>query len=150
VAPWIDWQEGVIRVTAFHTKTMTKRVVPMTARLREELRAWIAKTPAKSSAVFGDLGSVDTSFRGLRADAGEDFGDIRFHDLRHTAATRMIANGVPEATVGKILGHKVAQTTRRYINVDDATARSVAAKMDRKARRVPKKRKEPEVPAEVM
>jgi integrase len=30
---------------------------------------------------------------------------IRFHDLRHTAATLMLADGVPLVTVSKILGH---------------------------------------------
>lgn len=30
---------------------------------------------------------------------------IRFHDLRHTAATLMLAGGVPLVTVSKILGH---------------------------------------------
>jgi integrase len=31
--------------------------------------------------------------------------EIRFHDLRHTAATLMLADGVPLVTVSKILGH---------------------------------------------
>ena len=31
--------------------------------------------------------------------------DIRFHDLRHTAATLMLANGVDIPTVAAILGH---------------------------------------------
>jgi integrase len=30
---------------------------------------------------------------------------IRFHDLRHTAATLMLDNNVPLVTVSKILGH---------------------------------------------
>jgi hypothetical protein len=30
---------------------------------------------------------------------------IRFHDLRHTAATLMLADGIPLITVSKILGH---------------------------------------------
>jgi integrase len=146
--PWIDWTENVIRVTGFHTKTMRKRAVPITARLREVLREWLRDLPPISDAVFANIGRVQTAWRGITADAGLE--DVRFHDLRHTAASRMIASGVELSQVGKILGHAIAQTTWRYLSVDDATARSVAAKMDRKARRVPKKRKEPEVPAEVM
>ncbi len=30
---------------------------------------------------------------------------MRFHDLRHTAATLMLADSVPLVTVSKILGH---------------------------------------------
>ncbi len=37
--------------------------------------------------------------------------DIRFHDLRHTAATHMLANGVDVLTVSRRLGHTKASTT---------------------------------------
>jgi integrase len=37
--------------------------------------------------------------------------DIRFHDLRHTAATLMISNGIPVLIVSKILGHSKPSVT---------------------------------------
>ncbi len=37
--------------------------------------------------------------------------DIRFHDLRHTAASLMLNNGVPVIVVSKILGHSKTSTT---------------------------------------
>jgi integrase len=37
--------------------------------------------------------------------------DIRFHDLRHTAATLLIAKGVPLRMVSEILGHSTPQFT---------------------------------------
>ncbi len=37
--------------------------------------------------------------------------NIRFHDLRHTAATHMIAKGVDIPTVKRLLGHSKASTT---------------------------------------
>jgi integrase len=42
-------------------------------------------------------------FRGALKKAG--LPAIRFHDLRHTAVTLMLADGVPLVTVSKILGH---------------------------------------------
>jgi integrase len=36
---------------------------------------------------------------------------IRFHDLRHTAASLMLNNGVPGLVVSKILGHSKPSTT---------------------------------------
>lgn len=43
--------------------------------------------------------------------------DIRFHDLRHTAASLMLANGVPLADVSEILGHSnPAITARLYLH----------------------------------
>jgi integrase len=39
---------------------------------------------------------------------------VRLHDLRHTAASDMVAAGEDLGTVGAVLGHKSAQTTKRY------------------------------------
>lgn len=39
---------------------------------------------------------------------------LHFHDLRHSAATAMIESGVEVYTVGAVLGHKSAQSTKRY------------------------------------
>lgn len=36
---------------------------------------------------------------------------MRFHDLRHTAASLMLNNGVPILVVTKILGHSKPSTT---------------------------------------
>lgn len=41
-------------------------------------------------------------------------GHVRLHDLRHAAATRMVDAGVDLGTVGAVLGHKSAATTKRY------------------------------------
>ncbi len=40
---------------------------------------------------------------------------VRFHDLRHTAATLLLKNGVPSATVQKVLRHKDARLTLEYL-----------------------------------
>jgi integrase len=48
---------------------------------------------------------------------------LRFHDLRHTTASLMIQAGVHLYTVGEILGHKSAQTTRRYAHLTEGNKR---------------------------
>ena len=40
--------------------------------------------------------------------------NLRFLDLRHTGATRMVAAGVPLPVVKQILNHASIQTTMRY------------------------------------
>lgn len=45
--------------------------------------------------------------------------DISLHELRHTYATKLIANGVDFKTVAKILGHSVEQTLKTYSHVTD-------------------------------
>lgn len=46
------------------------------------------------------------------------YADLRFHDLRHSAASAMINQGVPLYTVGAVLGHKAAASTQRYSHLD--------------------------------
>ncbi|NIP31674.1 MAG: tyrosine-type recombinase/integrase [Candidatus Dadabacteria bacterium] len=45
---------------------------------------------------------------------------FRFHDLRHTAATRMTESGASIVAVSKILGHADLKTTMRYAHPDDS------------------------------
>ena len=40
--------------------------------------------------------------------------DFRFHDLRHTAITRMVEKGIPLPVVQEIAGHSKIETTMRY------------------------------------
>jgi site-specific recombinase XerD len=51
------------------------------------------------------------------------------HDLRHTAATFMLKNGVPLPVVQKILGHKEISTTQIYAEVLDEMMQIEMAKL---------------------
>lgn len=42
---------------------------------------------------------------------------IRFHDLRHTAATLMLSHGVDIKSVQEILGHENITTTMIYVHM---------------------------------
>lgn len=51
---------------------------------------------------------------------------IRFHDLRHTATTLMIAEGLDLKTVQEICGHKEISTTMRYVHLLGDSVRRAA------------------------
>ena len=49
-----------------------------------------------------------------RACVKAEISDLRFHDLRHTFATRLRSKGVHEMDIMTLLGHTTLQMTSRY------------------------------------
>jgi integrase len=125
----VDLNAGQITLVAFNTKTATARRVALTTRLKLVLAELKEQAPDRPEMrVFGILNNVKSAFSGARKDAG--LQDVRFHDLRHTAATRLVAMHIPLSEVGRILGHSQANTTYRYVNADIETAKRAAAALD--------------------
>ena len=58
------------------------------------------------------IGAVRDGFQRARDKAG--IKDFKFHDLRHTFATRLVQNGVDLYKVKELLGHKTIAMTTRY------------------------------------
>ena len=126
---WSDiaFDEGVIKnVTSYKGKTVQRREVPLTGRLRAALldlkekrgaatfrRSHKSGNKPDSSLVFSVTSNVQNSWRAARKDANLEH--VRFHDLRHTAATRL-AQTMQLALVGQVLGHSDPKTTHRYVN----------------------------------
>lgn len=54
---------------------------------------------------------------------------LHFHDLRHSAASGLIAQGVDLYTVGAILGHKSAASTKRYAHHSTAALKDAIGKL---------------------
>jgi integrase len=125
----VDFEERVLTIRAFKTKTMKERQVSLTTRLMIELeRIWEESPKNKDFLVFGFTDNVKKSWTSVRTKAG--LPDVRFHDLRHTAATRLVAAHLPLPEVGRVLGHTQANTTYRYVNANIETTRRAAAFLD--------------------
>jgi integrase len=74
-------------------------------------------------------------FRKLLVSAGVPL--IRFHDLRHTAATFLLAQGVDPRTIMETLGHsQISLTLNTYSHVLPVLQREAARKMEGDAGRV--------------
>jgi len=59
------------------------------------------------------------------------FPPIRFHDLRHSAATLLLAQGVSPRYIAELLGHsQVSFTLQTYAHVLPEVQKQVASKMD--------------------
>jgi len=55
--------------------------------------------------------------------------DVRLHDLRHSFASAAIMDQVPLATIGKLLGHALTETTAKYAHLADDTVADAAQRV---------------------
>ena len=83
----------------------------------ERLRLGPAYTPndlvfPSITGTYIDTNNLRKSWK--RALEGAELPYKKFHSLRHTYATRMIANGVELLTVSRLLGHSTIKTTEIY------------------------------------
>ncbi len=59
----------------------------------------------------------------------EIVADARLHDLRHAHASHAVMNGESLHVAGRLLGHRRASTTNRYVHLDDATLSQAAERV---------------------
>jgi len=57
---------------------------------------------------------------------------LRFHDLRHTFATRLRAKGVHEMDIMTLLGHTTLQMTSRYTHAMPQNLRTAVDSLNKK------------------
>lgn len=126
----------------------SKRTIHLSARAAEALRSHRTRQVEQrlaAGAVWRDRGFVFStgtghpldgnnvrvrSFAPLLARAG--LPAMRFHDLRHTAATLLMAEGVPIKAASEMLGHSDITTTLRvYSHVLEPMHQQAADAMDR-------------------
>jgi integrase len=111
----VDLERQSITITALNSKTARARTIAMTPRVCDELnRLWNQSPKDSKVLVFGIVDTVKRSWRSACKKAKIE--DVRFHDLRHTALTRMIQAGIQPLEVMKISGHTQMVTFTRYIN----------------------------------
>ncbi len=103
------------------TKNGDRRAVPVHPHAKR-LLAWVPFAAPKIT--------LQRAFQRARAAAG--LPHIHLHDLRHSAASEMINAGVDLYTVGAVLGHRDARSTKRYSHLRHDTLADAVSKIGRK------------------
>src|SRR5882672_2043418 len=111
----VDFEQKTIYIA--HTKTGRPRRLPMSKPVEVELRS-LKQDASSEEHVFSyaRTGLKLTTFRHAweGACSAAKISGLRFHDLRHTFATRLRGKGVYEMDIMTLLGHTTLQMTSPY------------------------------------
>ncbi len=121
----VDLERGVVIFTK--TKSGEDRSVRLTDRAKKVLTDLGSKDIGPVFTYRGKpMMCIKTSFNKARTKAG--LVDFRFHDLRHTFASRLVQQGVPLYEVMHLTGHKSFSMVQRYAHLaPDFQERAIAA-----------------------
>jgi len=132
----IDFDKYFIFIS--ETKSGVERKIPMNSLVVQALR----NIKRESEYVFYNpetkdrIKDVKRSFKTACKQIG--IPNLRFHDLRHSAATYMVTGGIDLVTVSEILGHSDIKMTMRYAHPTPENRRKavnvLAAVFDQKGR----------------
>lgn len=130
----VDFTRGTLMV--MKSKNGTRRTIPLNSTVYELLAAKQAATGASCGPVFKTpLGNalqvrfLVREFCEARDRAG--IPDFRFHDMRHTFATRLVQRGIDLYKVQRLLGHKTGTMTQRYAHHSPESLRDGVNVLDR-------------------
>jgi integrase len=115
---WEQIRNGFIYLT--ETKSGKSRQIPINNRLADVFKEVRRGNQLKSEFVFCDSQGrrfleVKRSFASACKRAGVE--DFRFHDLRHTFASRLVMKGASLKAVQELLGHADMKMTMRYAHL---------------------------------
>jgi integrase len=125
----VDFARDLVKVR--NTKNGKNRMIPMNQTVRE-LLSFIPKANEyvfASPKTGGKLTDLKKKFQLAREKAKLE--NFRFHDLRHTFATRMANAGVDIFTLAELLGHSDIRITKRYAHGTEENKRLAVEKLVR-------------------
>lgn len=110
---WENFDEKGKTIFLNDTKNGEGRTVPLSERAKRV----ILSQPRKSSGPIFDINgdSVGAAFRKIVKRVG--VVDLRFHDLRHEATSRLFEKGLQMMEVSAITGHKDLASLKRYTHL---------------------------------
>jgi len=130
----LDWRYVDLanrRITFVQTKNGEDRTVRLCERAYQTL---VDLGPKDTGPVFTykdkAMKGYKTAFDKARANAGLE--DFRFHDLRHTFASRLVQGGVPLYNVMHLTGHKSLEMVQRYSHLAPEFQEAAIAVLDQR------------------
>lgn len=116
----LNLDQAILTVRGYKAKSLKTRHIPLNAAALALVKTWQAQRQGDNPLVFpgkngGPFDNVRTSWETVLEAAG--ITRFRWHDLRHTFASRLVMKGVDLNTVRELLGHSDYQMTLRYAHL---------------------------------
>jgi integrase len=113
-------------------KSGQTRHIPMNREARDVIRTWRPADAKPGVYVFANgekegLTTIKTAWAPLLKRAEID--SFRFHDLRHTFASKLVMAGVDLNTVRELLGHADLKMTLRYAHLAPSVKAAAVEKL---------------------
>jgi integrase/recombinase XerD len=130
----IDSARMVIHVR--HGKGAKDRLVPLSRRLLEELRAYWRQYRPRTWLFPGDKPGQPITGSNMQRRFGRLVPRVgltkhcSLHTLRHSYATHLLEAGVDLLTLKALLGHKTLETTTRYLHVNTQRLQQTPSLLD--------------------
>ena len=126
----VDLEKNILNV--FAQKTQKSRAVPINTEARKVLEYWALGK--RNEFVFYNP-ETGTPFVDLKAGFGlacrkSGIEGVTWHTLRHTFASRLVAQGVDIVTVQQLLGHSSITVTMRYTHTNLDSKRAAVARLE--------------------
>jgi integrase len=130
----VDLERANLTVRGQSAKSGRTRHIPLNAEALAVLRGWRDQRAELAGLIFpgrgGDrLNNVHKAWVGVLAGARVE--NFRWHDLRHTFASRLVMAGVDLNTVRELLGHSGYAMTLRYAHLAPEHKAAAVAKLVR-------------------
>lgn len=117
---WVDWDRRVLKLPDSKTGAKPVFLSAPAIEVLENLRA-LPTSQGSTYIIQGQVKGkplVNLAKPWARICKRAGLGEIRLHDLRHTAASIGVGQGMSLPLIGRLLGHTQASTTQRYAHVD--------------------------------
>ncbi len=126
----VDLERALLTVTDENAKSRTQRHIPLNREALDTLKAW--QKQAHPVHLFADR--KGEPLRELKdwqqVQKAAQLVKFRWHDLRHTFASRLVMAGVDLNTVRELLGHADLKMTLRYAHLSPEHKRAAVAVLE--------------------
>jgi integrase len=128
----VDLSQKRMTIRGEKSKSFQTRYIPLNALSLKALSDWRDQCPEDVELVFpGKNGqrfdNIKAAWKGVMSKA--KILKFRWHDMRHTFASRLVMKGVDLNTVRELMGHADYQMTLRYTHLAPAHKASAVARL---------------------